>query len=499
MIPVRGRSGSRPGDAYGAIVVGSGAGGGIVAARLAELGHRVLLIERGGYHTAADFSRWELRANAQLWNPPVLARTNGAGPIAMVSGRGVGGSTNINTKVGIRAQPQDYRKWFAASGLLGANGQPFDARDLDPWFARVEERMLVRERSDWTESVRVVEKGFRENGATLTPVTSYTSTDCISCGSCTAGCHNDSGSTTLNRYIHQAFLSGSLDVAPDTEVLEVLTSVGGTGRREATGVRLRDREGERVVESPVVVVAGGALHSPHLLQLSGLDRLGTTASAMIGTTLGTHTARMVQGDFEQLMDAHIVYPITAHCEEFADDEAGGFVVEATTLLDPMALAHNLVDDDGLPLWGQPLVEAMRRYRHLAGLFMMTNDSNLGRVSTLGDGSMDVEVHIPPEDQKRLDEAYDFCRRVLFSAGARGIVPTGYLTSHIQGSVRMGSDPQRSACDANQQLWDVDGLYVGDSSVLPRTLTYNPSLTIMALAERLASHLDAAEGRLDQAA
>lgn len=486
---VSGQPTPRPQSAYDAIVIGSGAGGGIVAPRLAEMGHRVLLVERGGYHLAGSYNRWELRANAQLWNPPVFAATNGAGPIAMVSGQGVGGSTNINTKVGIRPVAQDYRKWYEASGLVNEAGEPFSEADLLPWLETVEQRMLVRPRADWSHSVRVVEQGFRACGASLSAVHSYTTADCESCGSCTAGCPTNAGSTTLNRYIHPNVVAGRLDVSAETEVLEILTTAGTEQLREATGVRLRIGAEELTVEAPIVVVAGGALHTPRLLQLSGLNRLGTTASGLIGQTLGLHTARMVQGDFTEIMDAHVVYPITAHCKEYAEDEAGGFVVEATTLLDPMSLAHNLVDLAHRPLFGQPLIDAMNRYRHLAGLFMMTNDSNLGRVSTGDDGSLQVEVEISPEDQTRLDEAFGFCSDVLTAAGARCIVPTGYLTSHVQGSVRMGSDPERSACDADQRLWDVKGVYVGDSSVIPRTLTYNPSLPIMAFAERLAAHLD----------
>jgi choline dehydrogenase-like flavoprotein len=59
---------------------------------------------------------------------------------------------------------------------------------------------------------------------------------------------------------------------------------------------------------------------------------------------------------------------------------------------------------------------------------------------------------------------------------------------------MGSDPSRSAVDAHGESHDVRRLFVGDSSVIPRTLSVNPSLTIMALASRLAAYLDADERR-----
>lgn len=483
------------------IVVGSGAGGGIVASRLAGQGFRILLIEAGGHHQAASFSRWELDASKRLWNPPKFAQTreDGSRPIVMVSGKGVGGSTNINTKVGIRAQEQDYRKWYDAVGLVNESGQPFGAADLDPWFDMVETTMKVRQRTDWTESVRVVERGFNALGRQLHAVTSYTDANCESCGSCTAGCPTNAGSTTQNRYIQPAMVFHQLTVLPDTVVTQVTTAVRN-GRKEATGVEVQDAEGvRRTIEAPVVVVAAGALVTPQILQLSGLDRLGTRSSELIGRTLGTHTSRMVQGRYEPIMDAHVVYPITAHCKDFADDADGGFVVEATTLLDPIGLATNLVDENFAPLWGPRLVEAMNSYRHLAGLFMMTNDSNVGTVVATEDLQGQFTVDIPPEDEQRLDEAFAFCTEVHRAAGATEVIPTGYLTSHVQGSVRMGSDPDRSSCDPNQQMWDIDGLYIGDSSVIPRTLTFNPSLTIMALAERLAAHLgEGGSNRLPEA-
>jgi choline dehydrogenase-like flavoprotein len=73
-----------------------------------------------------------------------------------------------------------------------------------------------------------------------------------------------------------------------------------------------------------------------------------------------------------------------------------------------------------------------------------------------------------------------------------VLPTGVVSTHVQGSCRMGSDPARSVVDANGESHDVKRLFIGDSSVIPRTLSVNPSLTIMALASRLAAHIDADE-------
>jgi choline dehydrogenase-like flavoprotein len=136
------------------------------------------------------------------------------------------------------------------------------------------------------------------------------------------------------------------------------------------------------------------------------------------------------------------------------------------------------------------VEAVRGFRHWIGLLAMVNDENNGRVSLDENGAESFEASFNEREQARIDGAHDISRTVLSEAGATRVRWTGLLTTHVQGTCRMGSDPGRSVVDADAQSWDVKRLYVGDGSLVPRTLSVNPSLTIMALADRLAEHLHA---------
>ena len=185
----------------------------------------------------------------------------------------------------------------------------------------------------------------------------------------------------------------------------------------------------------------------------------------------------------------MVYPITAHCMDHQHDEDGGFVIEATTIQDPISFATTLRDDDG-PLWGPRLVEAVRAFRHWAGVLAMVNDDNNAAVIVDDDGRERFEVDFQPHEQKRLDSALRFSRDVLEAAGATQVRWSGLASTHVQGSCRMGDDPARSVVDHNGESHDVKRLFVGDASLIPRTLSVNPSLTIMALATRLAEHLEA---------
>ena len=477
-------------ERFEVIVVGSGAGGGVVAGELAERRRSVLLLEAGGHYTAADFTRWESRAGHDYWWPlrfAFPAGEPGLGPVVLIGGRCVGGSTTINTKVALRATQRELDKWHAATGLPGDRGEPIATTDLDPYYERVERYLGVRERTDdWDlrRCVQTAKRGFEAVGATLEPTRAYTDHNCMQCGSCLQGCPTNAGKSTMNTYIHRNWLGEHLTLRPDSLVHRVLIEDG-----EATGVQYTDRNGEtKQAHADAVVVAAGSLSTPQVLLRSGLS------NPNIGRHLGLHPAHFVFGLFDEPQDAHMVAPITSHCFDFAADEDGGFAVEAVTVQDPIGFTVSLCDENG-PMWGEPLVEAARNYRRWIGLLNMANDDNNARVEIEGGGER-FTSDFQPHELDRINRAREFSTRVLEAAGARRILWSGLATTHMQGSCRMGVDPATSVVDAHGQSHEVKRLYVGDSSLHPCTLSVNPSLTIMALATRLAAHLDhGADGQL----
>ena len=316
---------------FDVVVVGSGAGGGVVAGELAQRGRDVLLLECGPHLTAADFTRWEAKATHDIWWPLRLAPTGNGELVAFLAGRCVGGTTTINTKVALRAHERDVAKWHPASGLTKEDGDPFTVADLDPYYDRVEARLGVRERTDWKKSVYTLEPGFRALGAELEPVRSYTDANCMSCGSCLQGCPTNAGKSTMNTYIHDAWAAGLLELRANANVERVL--IDGS---VAKGVEYVDGEGGVTPCTPAPSRCRGSLNTPQLLLRSGL------AGEAVGRNLGLHPVRLVYGLFDEPQDAHMVYPITAHSMDHQHDEEGGFVIEATTIQDPISFATTLV-------------------------------------------------------------------------------------------------------------------------------------------------------------
>jgi choline dehydrogenase-like flavoprotein len=469
-------------ERFEVIVVGSGAGGGVVAGELAGRGRKVLLLEAGGHHTAADFTRWESRAGHDLWWPLRFAFPAGEpnlGPVVLIGGRCVGGSTVINTKVALRASQRELDKWHAATGIGLARD------DLDPYYDRVEHYLGVRERTDdWDlkPCVQTAKRGFDAVGATLEPTRAYTDHNCFQCGSCLQGCPTNAGKSTMNTYIHNNWLAGNLTLRPNSLVQRVLIEDG-----EATGVEYTDAAGEtHVVHADATVVACGSLSTPLLLKRSHVP------NSNIGSHLGLHPAQFVFGLFDEPQDAHMVAPITSHCFDFAADDDGGFAVEAVTVQDPIGFTVSLCDENG-PMWGQPLVDAAKQYRRWIGLLNMSNDDNNASVDVDDSGNERFTADFKANELDRINAAREFSTRVLEAAGATRTLWSGLATTHMQGSCRMGADPARSVVDTHCESHEVKRLYVGDSSLHARTLSVNPSLTIMALAARLAEHLDQGAG------
>ncbi|HZT44941.1 MAG TPA: GMC family oxidoreductase [Gaiellaceae bacterium] len=457
---------------FDVVVVGSGAGGGVVAGELAERGREVLLLEAGPHLTAVDFDRWEAKATHEFWWPIRFGFLPDGDAVAFLAGRCVGGTTTINTKVALRAHERDVAKWHPETGLTSDGSTAFSVADLEPYYERVEQRLGVRERSDWQPCVHTIDRGFRALGHELEPVTAYTDANCMHCGSCLQGCPTNAGKSTGNTYIADAWARGLLELRPESPVDRVLVEDG-----RATGVEV----GGETVRADAVVVAGGALNTPQILRRSGLD------APAIGRFLGLHPVRLVYGLFDEPQDAHITYPISSHFMGCQHDEDGGFVIEASTIQDPISFATTLRDEEG-PMWGPRLTEAVRKFRYWNGVLAMVNDENNATVVVDEDGQERFDLAFNERELGRMDASLELSKQVLEAAGARQVCWTGLASTHVQGSCRMGDDPERSATDRNGRVHGVEALYVGDSSLIPRTLSVNPSLTIMALATRLADHL-----------
>ncbi len=483
---------------YDAIVVGSGAGGGAIAYKLAASGKKVAIIEAGEFYNTDAFNRFELLAFRRMWWDPRWTsnyeRNGGGKPtreIALGMGRCVGGSTTIFTAVAHRAPRENFKDWYDATHVLNERGEPLTYEDIEPNYARAEMETSVRKYTDWDRGVQKISAGFSKLGLNLLPVNAYIDTKCDHSG-CLFGCPTGAKKGSLLAYVIPAlYLDANL--IPNSTVTEVLLRPSQSGERkvEAYGVKFLDPEGvEKSLTSKIVVLSAGALQTPQILFASRIKEASgfSKSSKQIGKNLAANTATIMFGRFEETLNNWELHPLSAHLIDFALEQNGGFILEMSTCMQgPLGFARVLADEEGQPMFGAELRRVTKQYRHMAGIFMNVHDANDGEVFLDEADGRRCKFYKPVTDRdyEKIKRARKLSAEGLAEAGAKETFNSGLLSHHIQGTCRMGEDVDRSVVNSRGEMHDVSRLFVCDASLIPSLVDANPSLTIYALADRIA--------------
>jgi choline dehydrogenase-like flavoprotein len=459
-------------------VVGAGAGGAVVAAELAEGGARVVVLDQGPRHDPDDFTARPPEMLARLYRDGGQTATLGTPPILLPLGSGLGGTTLVNSGTCFRTPPHVLERWARDFGL------ELDEATLRPCFERVERALSVAEVSPELAGANaaVARRGAERLGWSHGYLR-RNARGCVGSGVCVFGCPTSAKQHTGITYIPRASAAGAR-IVTGAEVREVRVEGGrvrGVGARLAHGRRLE-------VRAPTVVVACGTIHTPSLLERSGL----ADASGQRGRNLALHPATAAFARMEEVVDMARGVPQSFYIDEFA---AEGIMFEGVA--GPPAYAAM-----ALPLTGDAHANAMSDYRRLAQFGLMVSDSSRGRVRTIG-GRPVIRYDLCAEDVAKFRSGLARMRELFLAAGAREVylpLPAGLppararardltlMGFHPLGTARADARASHGVTDGDLALHGVAGLHVADGSVVPSALGVNPQLTIMALATRLAFRL-----------
>ena len=484
-----------------AVVVGSGAGGGVIAAALAEAGQRVIVLEAGGLFEEADFNGYELWAYQNLYwrgGPNPTADMN----VSLYAGAGYGGGTTINWTNCLRTKPWVREQWAREHGLEGLDGPEFD-RHLDA----VWERLSVTDQcSDLNGSQTLMKQGAERLGWSFKTITRNVDAarySADSAGFIGFGDRTGAKQSTARTYLADARERGA-EVIARCFAQRVLVEGGRAAGVEALYADLETGHTARVtVRAPRVVVACGALESPALLLRSGIG------GPAVGQNLRLHPCTAVGGQYETETRAWWGAPQAALVDEFANVEDGyGFLIESTQYATGTAAAATPFAS------GADHKQAMSELPFGATFIGLVRDHGAGRV-TIDEAGQAVPWYslTDPQDVRTTHRALEAQVRLHVAAGARRIaalaagmpewrvgddvdryverlqrVPLragGFrlFAAHQMGTCRMGSDPQTSVANAYGELHDTPGVWIGDASAFPTPSGTNPMITIMALAHR----------------
>ena len=494
-----------------AVVVGSGAGGGVVTAALTAAGRSVIVLEAGPYVDETTMPRTELDAFDRLYLDHGQL-TTWDGSVTMLAGTGVGGGTLVNWTTCIPASETVRTEWASKHGLEGMTGEPW-AGDV----AAIEAELDVAESTHIPPKDAVILRGARALGWEAAP-TRRNATACGDCGSCPFGCRRGTKRSGIRTHLATAFAAGAR-IVPNACVTRILTDGG-----RAVGVEAEVTDGDTirhlVVRAPTVVLAAGALRTPAILQRSGLEH------PAIGRHLRVHPVPVVAGRFTERVEMWRGTMQGARSLEFSEPDAGrnGYVLEA-------APGHPGLLALALPWEGtEAHARMMAASAYLSPFIAVTRDGGEGRATLTRAGRVRLDYQLDPIGVATLRHAFVSMARLARAAGATDIVaagtppiwyhPTGngpdadvraharfeealatadlapnraaVFSAHQMGSVRMGAEAATHPCDPWGRVRVgssgdavIAGLYVGDSSVFPTGIGANPMITVMALARRVS--------------
>lgn len=490
------------------VIIGSGAGGAVAAAELAEAGLDVVVLEAGKHYNRDSYPSDHLEAIAELYRDGGLTIAEGKPPIPVPVAKVVGGTTVINSGTCFRAPDPVLEDWKQRFGIEWAH-------DLDADFAEAEEFLHVTQLDPegMGRNGQLAMEGAAAIGASGAPIFRNAG-NCTQCSSCPFGCRIDAKRGMHVSYLPRAVAAGAR-IRAGVEVTRILTedgrATGVEGTVAPTALSAGNREEKRweqrerftVRAKRAVIVAGGALGTPELLQRSGLG------GGQVGRNLHIHPACWIGAHYEEEVRGWDGVMQSFYVDEWEHER---ILLEAT--FTPLAFGG---------AWllgaGRSHQEAMLDFGHIGSIGVHLSDQSAGRVGLGSGGSLRASYALTRDDARRLAFGIARAAEIHFAAGATEVYPNipsvGVLKPsdlpafeakaikpselrleafHPMGTARIAADPRQGACAPNGSVHGTRGLYVADASLFPTSVGVNPMMTVIAFAKHVARDVAGASER-----
>ncbi|MGE0225958.1 MAG: GMC family oxidoreductase [Acetobacteraceae bacterium] len=501
-------------------IVGTGAGGGTLACRLAEYGFSVVAFDAGAWwRPLEEFASDETEQSKLYWTDDRIC--DGEDPLQLGSnnsGKAVGGSTVHFAMVSLRFRPD----WFKTRTLLGYGADwPLDWREMWRYYGEAERALAIagpvnfpwgpkRPRYPYrahevNAAGLVLARGCEAMGIKWSPTPLATvsaprdlSPPCVYRGFCTIGCSTNAKQSALITWIPRAVQAGA-EIRDLAMVGRIETDSAGL----CTGVEYLREGAWRFQRARNVVVAGYAIETPRLLLMSANSRYPdglANSSGLVGRNLMVQTNHAVWGSFDEEIRWYKGPPSLAMTEHWnytdtGKDFFGGYAYMSQGPL-PQQWAATQSGNHGL--WGEALIEAMKNYNHEAGLKIVGEvlPQERNRVTLTeekdqyGLPAPRVTFSLCDNDRALVKHALSHMTDVMHAAGGHNTWQEKNNSAHLNGTAKMGDDPRDSVVDADCRSWDIRNLWVCDGSVFPTVGGVNPSLTIQAIALRTGDRIRA---------
>lgn len=475
------------------VIVGSGAGGAVAATNFAAAGFRTVVIEAGPEIRPEDMTRDAPKFLAKHYWDGGLRMLMGSAPVPCMQGRGVGGSTVVNSAIMLKLPDWVRKEWIEDDGISHLSDKAFDEA-FERVFKRTNTSPTPMEvQGPRNLRIRDALSSMGINGVPLPRAV----VDCHGCGDCLIGCASGAKQSVDRSYLPMAMRDGA-QVYTCSEVDRILMDGDQAIGVEGTVIDVHtwERTGKFRVNAPRVIVAAGAIQSPVLLQRSGIKHRGA-----IGGTLAAHLSGGVVGMMPDSM--HPWAGATQGWGAISQDVRG--LKFESLWADPAAI---------LLKWGRYGEDFLRRLKDVEYLTVgavVYRGRCSGSVRVNRNGTPRSRFWIPKDEAQVVFRGMKTLTDGLFNVGAKSVY-VGRLPgidgevyskeeamallspklagrhlpmtgNHIFCSVRMSADPKAPVA-IDGSVRGVKGVWVTDASVFPSPTAVNPQATVMALADVL---------------
>lgn len=506
-------------DSSVVVIIGSGAGGGVLANELAQRGIPVVVLEAGKRLQMSDIKNDEVAMFSLFtWMDP--RTTTGTWTVAKLwpalpvwTCKLVGGTTVHWGAVALRFQEHEFKPRTRYGKIAGANliDWPVDLKKMEPYYERAEAKIGVSGRNGmpllpvsnhgkvlFAGAKKIGYKEFRVPTMGINSVPHDGRASCQQTGFCIQGCTYQAKWSTMYVEIPRAEATGKAEIRAESQALRIEHDARG----RVTGVVYADNKGRQHRQrARIVCVAANAIESPRLLlnsESSMFPQGLANSSGQVGRNYMKHTTGTVFGVFDKPVH---MYRGTAQSgivmDEARLDPSRGFVGGYQMELLPQGLpsfAQNVIPGG----WGRERAWVLDRYANVAGLWVIGEDMprETNRITVDRDKKDQFGMPIPnvhfddhPNDLAMREHGYKQGTALYDSIGAKKIVRVPpYPSTHNMGTNRMAENPRDGVVNRYGQSHDVKNLFVSDGSQFPSSGGENPTLTIVALALRQSEYI-----------
>ena len=488
------------------LIIGSGAGGSVMAAELAERNCRIIIAEKADYAPPSEYGNSEFEGMAKHFEDGGTLATSDLG-VSILAGSSVGGGTAVNWMTCLDPPEPVLKDWADQFGFSDVLDERFQTS-----LKAVRKRLNVStEHSQHNQQNQKLLEGCQQLGFKTQQI-HRNAKGCGDCGYCGFGCRAGAKQDTRQTFLADAMRLGA-ELLPSCTIERIVRD-GKVATHAIAHIRAAGGQTRTLkIKFKTCVVACGSINTPALLLRSGFE------NSHIGQNLKLHPTTAVVGFYDHPILPWKGAPQTIVSDEFSNLDGNDFGVRLETApLHPGLGASALAWRD--PLHNKRLLQQLgnsantiviARDRGSGAVVLDENQrvqiqyslSKIDQEHLLLGAARAVEIHraagadlilgphqTPLEFKKEMsDEAF---KRALGQINQLGGDPNRLtlFSAHQMSSARIADSPEHGAVDLQGKSYDADNVYVCDASIFPTAVGVNPMITIMGLSHLLAQSLKA---------